>query len=93
MSFDEEWAQQKQAVTDQQSAHTRLNQLPADNSGTTGPAGSPPDLLTAPAAKKKAANTIQNELEPGTRGNGPELAARGAMILGWSGLRVWPRGG
>ncbi|WP_371612309.1 hypothetical protein [Streptomyces clavifer] len=65
MSFDEEWARQKQAVTDQQSGHTRLNQLPTGNSG---PTGSAPDLITAPAAKKKAANTIQNDLEPGTRG-------------------------
>ncbi|MGW8885002.1 hypothetical protein [Streptomyces sp. NPDC055749] len=67
MSFDQEWAQQKQAVTEQQSSHTRLNQLPADGSGPTGPTGSTPDLATAPAAKKKAANAIETKLEPGTK--------------------------
>ncbi|MFC9246841.1 hypothetical protein ACFT7S_23445 [Streptomyces sp. NPDC057136] len=67
MSFDEEWAQHKQAASEQQSSHMRLNQLPADGSGPTGPTGSTPDLATAPAAKKKAANTIETKLEPGTK--------------------------
>ncbi|MER7947464.1 hypothetical protein ABTY59_08770 [Streptomyces sp. NPDC096079] len=42
----------------------RLNQL--DGGGGGGAAGGPPDLATAPAKKKAAANTIENELEPNT---------------------------
>ncbi|MFC9394003.1 MULTISPECIES: hypothetical protein [unclassified Streptomyces] len=42
----------------------RLNQL--DGGGGGGSAGGSPDLATAPAKKKAAANTIENELEPNT---------------------------
>ncbi|MFE7516227.1 hypothetical protein ACFU8I_34115 [Streptomyces sp. NPDC057540] len=42
----------------------RLNQL--DGGGGGGTAGGTPDLATAPAKKKAAANTIETELEPNT---------------------------
>ncbi|MFI2734965.1 hypothetical protein [Streptomyces sp. NPDC018711] len=42
----------------------RLNQL--DGGGGGGAAGGAPDLATAPAKKKAAANTIETELEPNT---------------------------
>ncbi|MEV7087439.1 hypothetical protein AB0O07_16305 [Streptomyces sp. NPDC093085] len=67
MSFEEEWVQQKRAVADGQSSDTRLNQLPAESGGSAPPGVGDPDLATAPAAKKKAANTIENQLEPGTK--------------------------
>lgn len=56
MSFDQEWAQQKQ------SPQMRLNQAPADPGG-----GGPGVLATAPPEKKKAADTIENVLQPGTK--------------------------
>ncbi|MEV7865552.1 hypothetical protein AB0P17_05495 [Streptomyces sp. NPDC088124] len=65
MSFEEEWAQQKRTVAERQSSDTRLNQL--DRGGPASPGVGDPDLATVPAAKKKAANTIENQLEPGTR--------------------------
>ncbi|MGW7436660.1 hypothetical protein [Streptomyces sp. NPDC054849] len=43
----------------------RLNQVPADQGGSTTP-GWPGVLATAPPEKKKAANTIENVLQPGT---------------------------
>ncbi|MFI6699667.1 hypothetical protein ACIBJC_11940 [Streptomyces sp. NPDC050509] len=67
MSFEEEWAQQKQTVAERQSSDTRLNQLPADPGGSASPGVGDPDLATVPAEKKKAANTIENQLEPRTR--------------------------
>ncbi|MGW0390735.1 hypothetical protein ACWDYJ_07510 [Streptomyces sp. NPDC003042] len=60
MSFEQEWAQQKQATAGTPSPQMRLNQLPADQGGGQGV------LATAPPAKKKAANTIENVLQPGT---------------------------
>ncbi|MFJ7999848.1 hypothetical protein ACIQ7D_22355 [Streptomyces sp. NPDC096310] len=65
MSFEEEWAQQKQTVAERQSSDMRLNQL--DPGGPASPGVGDPDLVTVPAAKKKAANTIENQLEPRTR--------------------------
>ncbi|MFC9427445.1 hypothetical protein [Streptomyces sp. NPDC056987] len=65
MSFEEEWAQQKQTVAERQSSDMRLNQL--DAGGSASPGAGAPDLATAPAAKKKAANTIETRLEPGTK--------------------------
>ncbi|WP_406059968.1 hypothetical protein OG462_21905 [Streptomyces sp. NBC_01077] len=41
-----------------------MNQL--DGGGGAGTSGGPPHLATAPAKKKSAANTIENELEPDT---------------------------
>ncbi|MFJ2175540.1 hypothetical protein ACIOHE_21895 [Streptomyces sp. NPDC087851] len=67
MSFEEEWAQQKQTVAERQPSDMRLNQLPADPGGSASPGVGDPDLATTPAAKKKAANTIENQLEPGTK--------------------------
>ncbi|MFD7262452.1 hypothetical protein [Streptomyces sp. NPDC059874] len=63
MSFEQEWAQQKQvtAPTGDPSPQMRLNQLPADQGGGQGV------LATAPPEKKKAANTIENVLQPGTK--------------------------
>ncbi|CAL9442029.1 hypothetical protein SUDANB120_02261 [Streptomyces sp. enrichment culture] len=43
----------------------RLNQLAADPGGGAAPGG-PGVLATAPPEKKKAANTIENVLQPGT---------------------------
>ncbi|MCJ1677229.1 hypothetical protein MTF65_07725 [Streptomyces sp. APSN-46.1] len=60
MSFEQEWAQQKQATAADPSPQMRLNQLPADQGGGSGV------LATAPPAKKKAANTIETVLQPGT---------------------------
>ncbi|WP_392754729.1 hypothetical protein [Streptomyces sp. LN590] len=70
MSFEEEWAQQKGEVIERHSSQMRLNQLPADQGATTQPpllgSSTSPDLATTPA-KKKAANSIEKNLEPGTR--------------------------
>lgn len=62
MSFNDEWAQAKNAAIENQSADMRLNQVPADGGGGggTGPA----DLATTPAKKKQAANTIENHIQP-----------------------------
>ncbi|MFJ8017508.1 hypothetical protein [Streptomyces sp. NPDC096339] len=64
MSFEQEWAQQKQtAMAGDGSPQMRLNQLAADPGGGGGGQGV---LATAPPEKKKAANTIENVLQPGT---------------------------
>ncbi|MFD8978844.1 hypothetical protein [Streptomyces sp. NPDC059564] len=60
MAFEQEWAQHKQAAAADPSPQTRLNQLHADPGGGEGL------LATAAPEKKKAANTIQNVLQPGT---------------------------
>lgn len=63
MSFEQEWTQQKQTpVVDPASPQMRLNQLAADPGG----GGGYGVLATAPPEKKKAANTIENVLQPGT---------------------------
>ncbi|MEU9300294.1 hypothetical protein [Streptomyces sp. NPDC048269] len=64
MSFEQEWAGHKQATTEAPSPQMRLNQVPADQGGSA-PAGYGV-LATAPPEKKKAANTIENVLQPGT---------------------------
>ncbi|MET9319065.1 hypothetical protein ABZX75_02550 [Streptomyces sp. NPDC003038] len=65
MSFEEEWGRHKQAdTTEAPSPQMRLNQLPADQGGSTAPGFGM--LATAPPEKKKAANTIENVLQPGT---------------------------
>ncbi|MFB7465893.1 hypothetical protein [Streptomyces sp. NPDC056224] len=67
MSFEQEWAGAKQAASDGPSPQMRLNQLPADQGGSTAPPGGGYGVLaTAPPEKKKAANTIENVLQPGT---------------------------
>ncbi|MBB4982302.1 MULTISPECIES: hypothetical protein [Streptomyces] len=62
----------------------RLNQL--DGGGGGGSAGGSPDLATAPAKKKAAANTIENELEPNT-GKAAKWAdsATTAAVAGFAG--------
>ncbi|MET9884946.1 hypothetical protein ABZZ20_17805 [Streptomyces sp. NPDC006430] len=60
MSFEQEWAGHKPVTAEPPSPQMRLNQLPADQGGGPGL------LATAPPAKKKAANTIENVLQPGT---------------------------
>ncbi|MFF5898505.1 hypothetical protein ACFY8O_21640 [Streptomyces argenteolus] len=89
MSFEEEWAQQKGEVAERHSSHMRLNQLPADR-GTTQPpllGSSSPDLATTPAKKKKAANSIENTIEPATRtaADAADESVRGAIaeFKGW----------
>jgi uncharacterized protein (DUF1501 family) len=64
MSFQDEWAQEKSAAIERQSSSMRLNQVPAENGGG-GPGN--PDLATTPAKKKKAANTIENNIQPDTK--------------------------
>ncbi|OKK19609.1 hypothetical protein AMK16_16170 [Streptomyces sp. CB00455] len=65
MSFEEEWGRHGQtAPTDGPPPQMRLNQLPADQGGSTAPGYGV--LATAPPEKKKAANTIENVLQPGT---------------------------
>lgn len=64
MSFDDEWAQQKNAAVERQTSEMQLNQLPADPGGGGGGA---PDLATTPARKKAAANTIENHIQPGVK--------------------------
>ncbi|MEV7562619.1 hypothetical protein [Streptomyces sp. NPDC089795] len=68
MSFEQEWAQQKQATAGDPSPQMRLNQLPGDLGGSPAPgAGAGYGVLaTVPPEKKKAANTIENVLQPGT---------------------------
>ncbi|WP_411148600.1 hypothetical protein [Streptomyces sp. A30] len=53
-----------------QSVGMRLNQLPADAGGSTGPsasAGSQKDLASSPAEKRAAAKAIEDHIEPDTR--------------------------
>ncbi|MEU9419578.1 hypothetical protein [Streptomyces sp. NPDC048272] len=66
MSFAQEWNGDGQGAPDGPSPRMRLNQLAADPGGSTTP-GIPGTLATAPPAKKKAANTIENVLQPGTK--------------------------
>ncbi|MFD3697079.1 hypothetical protein ACFWUZ_13145 [Streptomyces sp. NPDC058646] len=82
MSFEQEWAQQKQATAEGPSPQMRLNQVPAEpGAGGTGV------LATAPPQKKKAANTIENVLEPGTvkAADAADESIRGAVkaFTGW----------
>lgn len=91
MSFEDEWAQQKGEVAERHSAQTRLNQIPGDQ----GPTGQPPllggsqspDLATTPAKKKKAANSIENNIQPGTTtaANAADESVRSAIaeFKGW----------
>jgi hypothetical protein len=44
----------------------RLNQYPADPGGG-GPTGGQPDLASSPAEKRTAANSIEQNIEPGTK--------------------------
>ncbi|MEV4949642.1 hypothetical protein [Streptomyces sp. NPDC053755] len=60
MSFQDEWAQDKSAAIERQSSSMQLNQVPADQGGGPGS----PDLATTPERKKKAANTIENHIQP-----------------------------
>ncbi|MET8332121.1 hypothetical protein [Streptomyces sp. NPDC005181] len=91
MSFEEEWAQQKGEVTERHSSQMQLNQLPTDQGATTQPpllgSSNSPDLATTPAKKKKAANSIEKNLEPGTRtaANAADESVRGAAaeFKGW----------
>ncbi|MCX5413558.1 hypothetical protein [Streptomyces sp. NBC_00059] len=91
MSFEEEWAQQKGEVAERHSSQMRLNQLPADQGATPQPpllgSSSSPDLATTPAKKKKAANSIENNIEPGTRtaADAADESVRGAIaeFTGW----------
>ncbi|MFE5559406.1 hypothetical protein [Streptomyces sp. NPDC056544] len=64
MSFEQEWVQQKQTTAGVSSPQMRLNQVPTDPGGSTPPGFGV--LATAPPEKKKAANTIENVLQPGT---------------------------
>ncbi|NXY97966.1 hypothetical protein HYE82_27040 [Streptomyces sp. BR123] len=67
MSFEEEWGRHKQAAaTEGTSPQMRLNQLAADPGGGSGTPSGYGVLATIPPEKKKAANTIQNVLQPGT---------------------------
>ncbi|MFF8608220.1 hypothetical protein ACF06X_20025 [Streptomyces sp. NPDC015346] len=61
MAFDDEWSQIKADTT-----NTRLNQLDGGGSGGGGGAGAP-DLKTAPAEKRAAAQAIREILEPDTK--------------------------
>ncbi|MFF4245016.1 hypothetical protein ACFYY2_11150 [Streptomyces sp. NPDC001822] len=91
MSFEREWAQRKDEVADRHSTQMRLNQLQGDQ----GPTGQPPllgssqspDLATTSAGKKKAANSIENNIEPGTRtaADVADESVRGAIaeFTGW----------
>lgn len=62
MSFDDEWAQHKSTAVEHQNSQMQLNQLPADPGGGGGTGA--PDLATSPAKKKKAANTIETNIQP-----------------------------
>ncbi|MFD0271234.1 hypothetical protein ACFVGY_32395 [Streptomyces sp. NPDC127106] len=67
MSFEEEWGGRKQAApAEGPSPQMRLNQLAADPGGGSGTPSGYGVLATAPPEKKKAANTIENVLQPGT---------------------------
>ncbi|MCY0930310.1 hypothetical protein OTB20_29805 [Streptomyces sp. H27-H1] len=89
MSFEDEWSTHKQAAgTADPSPRTRLNQLPAEQGGSPAPAGGPGVLATAPPAKKKAADTIENVLQPGTTkaADAADEPTRGAVAAfgGWA---------
>ncbi|MFD7626145.1 hypothetical protein ACFV7Q_08855 [Streptomyces sp. NPDC059851] len=67
MSFEEERGRHGQAAAPEgPSPQMRLNQLAADPGGGSGTPGGFGVLATAPPEKKKAANTIENVLQPGT---------------------------
>ncbi|GGZ91590.1 hypothetical protein GCM10010371_59290 [Streptomyces subrutilus] len=65
MSFEQEWGLHRQSAVEGP-ARMRLNQLPGDQGGAPTSGGGPGVLATAPPEKKKAANTIENVLQPGT---------------------------
>ncbi|MEV0774742.1 hypothetical protein [Streptomyces sp. NPDC050428] len=86
MSFGEDGPGQRAEAAEQGSTATRLNQLPAD-----GPASSPggtSKLVSTPAEKKAAADTIANELLTSTKkaGNHADEANAGAVgaLSGWA---------
>jgi hypothetical protein len=56
-----------------QSVGMRLNQIPAEQGGSTGPfglAGGQRDLASSPAEKRAAANAIEQHIEPDTSKSG-----------------------
>ncbi|KUH35239.1 MULTISPECIES: hypothetical protein [Streptomyces] len=65
MGFDEEWAQLRAEAAERQDTAMRLNQLPADQGGSGGTGGG--KLVSSPAEKKAAANTIETRLVPDTK--------------------------
>ncbi|MEU6866945.1 hypothetical protein ABZ924_27420 [Streptomyces sp. NPDC046876] len=68
MSFEEDWDRHKQVSSpDGPAPQMRLNQLAADPGGSSGTPSGYGVLATAPPEKKKAANTIENTLQPGTK--------------------------
>lgn len=68
MSFEDEWAQHKNSVSERQSTQTQLNQVASEGGGPPPLLGNGnPDLAAAPEKKKAAANTIENTIEPGTK--------------------------
>ncbi|MFF7811284.1 hypothetical protein ACF1E9_04935 [Streptomyces roseolus] len=82
----QEWERLKAEAAERQSTQTRLNQV-AGAAGTPGGAGGAGVLGSVPEKKKKAANTIETTLEPGTRkaadvADGPTAAAV-RSFAGW----------
>ncbi|MEU0006501.1 hypothetical protein ABZ079_20060 [Streptomyces sp. NPDC006314] len=51
----------------EQAVGMRLNQYPADPGGGGSTGGGQPDLASSPAEKRAAANSIENNIEPGTK--------------------------
>lgn len=81
MSFEAEWNDLKQAAAERQTS-MRLNQLAPEGGG-----GAAPDLRSAPARKRKFADTIENELVKPTRGAGDTvdatMTAAARAFAGW----------
>ncbi|MFJ9699839.1 hypothetical protein [Streptomyces fradiae] len=82
MSFEEEWSGLKRTALERQTS-MRLNQLAPEAGG----GGAAPDLKTAPARKRKFANTIETELEGPTRAAGD--IADGAMSTAAKAFAGW----
>lgn len=85
MGFDEEWAALRAEAAERGSTGMRLNQLPADGPAS-GPSGTS-KLVSTPAEKKAAADTISTELLTSTKkaGNHADEANAGAVgsLSGW----------
>ncbi|MET9469452.1 hypothetical protein ABZY44_32605 [Streptomyces sp. NPDC006544] len=88
MSFEDEWSRHKQtAGAGDPSPQMSLDHAPADGGVPAAPGSGYGVLATAPPEKTKAANTIENVLQPGTTkaADAADEPTRGAVkaFTGW----------